>query len=145
MKALSILPVVTAAIAGMIAIWSTSRKARNLLGTYNGKSRAALLKQHRPAIWIADALFLVGLWLGAGLYRVGGFANSDLRPLLWSFGLASVLPLVALAVVSAISGGSPKEAYVVFSLGQGSPLWITYGILGVGVLCFCLAVASLVT
>ena len=104
-----------------------------------------MLKQHRPAIWLANILFFVGLCFGVALYRVGDFANTDWRPLLWGFGLASVLPLLALAVVSLISGRSAKEAYVAFAWGQGSPIWATYGILGAGVVAFAFAVAGLGT
>lgn len=90
-------------------------------------------------------MFFVGLCFGVALYRIGGFGNTDWRPLLWGFGLASVLPLLALALVSLASGRSIKEAYVAFALGQGSPLWATYGILSAGVVAFAFAVASLGT
>ena len=141
----SISPVISGVIGGMIATWLTSRWARNLPTSYNRKSRNTLLKQHRPAIWSANVLFFVGLCFGVALYRVGGFANTDWRPLLWGFGLASVLPLLALAVVSLISGRSAKEAYVAFAWGQGSPIWATYGLLGAGVVAFAFAVAGLGT
>jgi hypothetical protein len=141
----SIRPVISGVIGGVIATWLTSRWARKLPTSYNRKSRSALLKQHRPAIWTANIVFFAGLVFGVALYRIGGFANTDWRPLLWGFGLASVLPLLALAVVSFISGRSAKEAYVAFAWGQGSPIWATYGILGAGVVAFAFAVASLGT
>lgn len=139
----SIRPVISGVLGGIIATWLTSRWARNLPTSYNGRSRAALLRQHRPAIWTANVLFFVGLCFGVALYRIGSFANTDWRPLLWGFGLASVLPLLAIAFVSFVSGRRTKEAYVAFALGQGSPLWATYGILGAGVVAFGFAVASL--
>lgn len=141
----SIRPVLSGVIGGVIATWLTSRWARNLPDDYNFKSRDTLLRQHRPAIWTANVLFFAGLCFGVALYRIGGYANTDWRPLLFGFGLASVLPLLALALVSVASGRSTKEAYVAFALGQGSPLWATYGILGAGVVAFAFAIASLGT
>ncbi len=139
----SIRPAISGVIGGIIATWLTSRWARNLPSHYQGWSRAYLLRRHRPAIWTANALFFIGLCCGIALYPMGGFANTDWRPLLLGFGLASVLPLLALAVVSLLSGRNVKEAYVAFALGQGSPLWVTYGILGAGAVSFFFALASL--
>ena len=141
----SIRPVISGVVGGMIATWLTSRWARNLPTSYNRKSRDMLLRQHRPAIWTANVLFFAGLCFGVALYRIGGFANTDWRPLLWGFGLASVLPLVAIALVSLVCGRNAKEAYVAFALGQGSPLWATYGILGAGAVAFLFAVAGVGT
>ena len=141
----SIRPVLSGVIGGVIATWLTARWSRRLPTSYNSKSRESLARQHRAAIWVANALFFAGLCFGVALYPLGGFANSDWRPLLWGFGLASVLPLLSLPVVSFFSGRSATEAYVAFSWGQGSPLWATYGILGAGVVAFVFAVASLGT
>ena len=141
----SIRPVISGVIGGIIATWLASRWARNLPASYNFKSRNALFKEHRLAIWVANTLFFVGLFFGVALYRIGGFADTDWRPLLWGFGLASVLPLLALAVMPLVSGRSIKEAYVAYALGQGSPLWATYSILGAGTVAFFFAVASLGT
>lgn len=139
----SIRPVLSGVVGGMIATWLTSRWARNLPNRYNGSSRDALARRHRPAIWTANGMFFLGLFLGLALYRIGGFASTDWRPLLWGFGLASVLPLLAIPCVSVLAGRGVKEAYVAFALGQGSPLWATYGILAAGVVAFVFAVASL--
>jgi len=141
----SIRPVLSGIVGGIIATWITSRLVRSLLRSYNSRSRESLLKQHRVAIWVANTLFFAGLCVGIALYPLGGFANTDWRPLLWGFGLASVLPLIALGLIPLISGRSVKETYVAFSWGQGSPLWVTYGILGAGVVAFAFAVASLGT
>ncbi|WP_448142743.1 hypothetical protein [Stenotrophomonas bentonitica] len=139
----SIRPAISGVIGGIIATWLTSRWARSLPSHYKGWSRTYLLRRHRPAIWTANVLFFIGLCCGIALYPVGGFANTDWRPLLLGFGLASVLPLLALAVVSLLSGRNVKEAYVAFALGQGSPLWVTYGILGAGAVSFFFALAIL--
>ena len=137
----SIRPILSGVAGGVIATWLTTRLARSLPESYNAKPRDVLLRQHRVAVHTANALFLAGLFLGVALYPLGGFANTDATPLLWGFGLASVLPLVALYFVSVGFGRSAKEAYVAFAIGQGAPIWMTYGILGAGVVAFLFAVA----
>jgi len=102
-----------------------------------------LVKDHRVAIASGNVLFLAGLVIGISLYKFGDFANTDWRPLGLGFGLASVLPLVAIASVSLASGRSVREAYVAFSWGQGTPSYVTYGILGAGVVAFVMSIASL--
>ena len=72
----SIRPVLSGVAGGIIATWLTSRWARRLPSTHNGKSRHALLRQHRPAIWTANTLFFLGLFLGVALYRIGGFDST---------------------------------------------------------------------
>lgn len=141
----SLSPVLSGVAGGIIATWLTSHWSRRLPSRHNGKSRALLLRQHRPAIWTANTLFFLGLIFGVALYRVGGFENTDWRPLGLGFGLASVLPLLAILAVSVICGRDPREAYVAFSLGQGMPLWATYGLLGAGSVAFAFALAGLGT
>jgi hypothetical protein len=141
----SIRPVLSGVAGGIIATWLTSRWSRRLPSRHNGKSRDLLLRRHRPAIWTANALFFLGLVFGVALYRIGGFDSTDWRPLGLGFGLASVLPLLAIFVVSILSGRSPREAYVAFSFGQGMPLWATYGLLGAGSVALVFVLASLGT
>ena len=141
----SLRPVLSGVAGGIIATWLTSRWSRRLPSSHNGKSRGALLRQHRPAIWTANTLFFIGLIVGVALYQIAGFESTDWRPLGLGFGLASVMPLLAIFVVSIISGRDPRGAYVAFSFGQGMPLWATYGLLGAGSVAFVFAVASLGT
>lgn len=141
----SIRPVLSGVAGGIIATWLTSRWSRRLPSRHNGKSRDALLRQNRPAIWTANTLFFLGLIFGVALYRIGGFDNTDWRPLGLGFGLASVLPLLAIFIVSILSGRDPRAGYVAFSFGQGMPLWATYGLLGAGSVAFVFALTSLAT
>jgi len=141
----SIRPALSGVAGGMIATWLVSYWARRLPSTYKSKSRSALLKQHRLAVGAANALFFLGLLAGVALYWVGDFAATDHRPMLWAFGLASVLPLTTIALVSFLSGRRLPEAYVAYSWAQGSPIWATYSLLGAGVIAFFFAVASLGT
>lgn len=138
-------PAVSGVIGGSIAAMLVARWARNLPASFNFKSRQTLRKQHRSAIWTANVLFFAGLLFGLALYPLGGFSDNDWRPLLWGWGLASLLPLVALPTISLVAGRDVKEAYVAYALAQGSPLWATYGILGAGVVGFCFAVGDVLT
>jgi hypothetical protein len=137
-------PAISGVIGGTLATWLTARLARNLPHHYNRTSRETLLRRHRPAIWTANVLFFAGLFVGIALYPLGGFADTDWRPALFGFGLASLLPLLALAAISLLAGRDIREAYVAFALGQGSPLWATYGLLGAGTVGFCFALAHLI-
>lgn len=139
----SISPVVGGVVGGILATWLTSRWSRNLPTGYRGSSRARLRTQHRLAIWTANVMLFVGLFSGLALYPLYGLAQTDWRPVLWMFGLASVLPLLAIAVVSFYSGRRLKEAYVAYALGQGAPLWVTYVPLGAGLVAFGFALATL--
>jgi hypothetical protein len=58
-------------------------------------SREELLNHHRAAVYVANGLFLLGLFAGIALYPLGGFANTDWQPFGVGYGLASVLPLLA--------------------------------------------------
>jgi hypothetical protein len=141
----SIRPILSGLAGGIIATWLTSRWSRSLPRHYGAKSREALLEHHRVAVYSANALFLLGLCTGITLYPNGGFAQSDWRPFGLGFGIASVLPLLALAVTSWATGRNVREAYVAFAWGQGTPISATYGILGAGVVTFFWAVISLGT
>lgn len=139
----AIRPVISGLIGAIITSWLVSRWARTLPQSYRGKTRTGLARQHRAAIRAANGLFLAGLFIGVGLYSYPGFASTDWRPACLGFGLASVMPLFAIAVISRARNKSLKEAYVAFALGQDTPIWATYGILGAGVVAFCFAVPAL--
>jgi hypothetical protein len=136
-------PVISGLVGAIITGWLVSRWARTLPPSYRGKTRTELARQHRASVRAANGLFLVGLLVGVGLYSFPGFASTDWRPACLGFGLASVMPLFAIAVISRVRSKSLKEAYVAFALGQDTPIWATYGILGAGVVAFCFAVSAL--
>jgi hypothetical protein len=138
-------PVLSGIVGGIIATWLIRYWSRRLPSSWRSQPREALLRRHRAAVRAGNALFFIGLVAGVSLYWIGGFASTDYRPMLWAFGLASVLPLAAIGLLSVVSRRSASEAYVAFSLGQGTPIWATYGLLGAGVVAFFFAVASLGT
>lgn len=139
----TIRPVLSGLVGGAIATWLTARWARKLPSTYNAKSRDTLLRQHRLSTWVANALFIAGILFAIALYPLGGYAQSDPVPMLWGSGLACVLPLLALGLIPLVTGRNVKEAYIAFSWAQDTPLWLTYTVLGAGVVAFGFALASL--
>jgi hypothetical protein len=141
----AIRPILSGLAGAIIASALVSYWTRRLPESFNEKSREVLLREQRAAVWSANALFFAGILLGLAMYQFGGFARTDWRPLGIGFGLGSVLPLVALVLIPFLSGRSVAEAFVAFASGQGSPLWVTYGILGAGVVALVLALAAFVT
>ena len=117
----SLRPILSGLAGGAIATWLTSRWSRRLPSRYGLKSRDLLLRQHRASAYCANVLFFLGLCLGIALYPLGGFSDSDWRPLGLGFGAASVAPLLALPVVSFLTGRSAREAYVAFAWGRAPP------------------------
>lgn len=141
----SIRPILTGLAGAAIAAWLGTRWAKSLPQGYRAKSREQLLQEHKVAVYTANALFLAGLFLGIALYKFGGYPGTDLWPIAIGFGVASAAPLLALLVIPALSGRSIAEAYVAFAWGQGTPIWATYGILGLGLLALIWALAKLGT
>jgi hypothetical protein len=124
-------PIITGLIGGVIATWLMARWAKNLPQTFSGKSNGQLLHEHRWAVWLANALFLAGIGIALVMYKIGGYPGTDLTPILLGFGLAGVMPVLALLAVPLARGQRPAEALYAFSVGQHSPMGVTYGILAV--------------
>lgn len=141
----SIQPVLSGIVGATIATLIGSYLSRRFPQSYDSKSRESLLKEHRLAIRIANASFFVALCFGIALYPLGGYARNDWRPLLLGIGLGSVLSLLLLPLVSLLGGRSAREAYVAYGCSEGFPLWVTYGLLGAGVVAFVFALVNFYT
>lgn len=138
-------PGLSGVVGGIIATWLVAYWARGLQTHYRGGSRAALRRRHRTTIWVANTLLFVGLFAGLALYPLGGFARNDHRPALLGFGLAALLPLLALIVIPFLTGRSIREAFVAFAVGQGAPVWATYLPLAGGLVCLVAALVGFLT
>ena len=125
-------PIITGLVGGLIATWLTARWAKTLPREFSGKSNERLSRDHRLAVWLANALFLAGLGIGLAMYKIGGYPGTDLTPLFLGFGFSGSMPLAALLIVPRIRGQRPAEAFYAFSVGQQSPMAVTYGILAMG-------------
>jgi hypothetical protein len=120
-------PVVSGLIGAAVSIWLTRRWAKTLPTTFASKSIAKIVEENRTAVRVANAMFFVGLFTGVALYQFAGYSNRDWRPLAIGFGVACTMPQIALATIAWLSGRQAKEAFVAFSIGQGTPMWATYG------------------
>ena len=125
-------PIISGLIGGIVATWLTVRWAKTLPQTFSGKSNGQLLREHRWAVWLANALFLAGLGVGLAMYKLGGYPGTDLTPLFLGFGLSGVMPVLALLAIPLARSQRPAEAFYAFSVGQSCPMGVTYGILAVG-------------
>ncbi|TCZ80379.1 hypothetical protein [Lysobacter sp. N42] len=141
----SIRPVISGLLGGTIASWLVARWARTLPSHYGAVPRESLLRRHRVAVYTSNGLFLGGLGFALWLYTAGGFAETDPRPMAIGYGIASTGPLLALTLISLVTGRSIREAYVAFAWGQGSPIWATHGILVPGVVALIWGLAKLGT
>jgi len=126
-------PTVGGVTGGVIATWLLVYWARGLQTHYRGWSRAALRRRHRTT-----------MLTGVALYPLGGFASNDHRPALIGFGLASLLPLLALVITPFLTGRSVRESFVAFALGQGAPVWATYLPLAGGLVCLVVAMVGFI-
>lgn len=137
-------PVESGLIGAAVATVLTGWWSRRVPSHYQGWSRAALYRRHRTEVRIANGLFIAGLLLGVALYPLGEYARTDPRPLLLGFGLASLMPLMALVVVPWLSARSIRAAFVAFSHGQGAPLWVAFPPLAAGLVALCFGIVGLV-
>jgi len=135
---------VSGVVGGTLAAWLVAYWARGLQTHYRGWSRAALRRRHRTTIWAANSLLFVGLLAGLALYPLGAFASNDHRPALIGFGLASLLPLLALVIIPFLTGRSVREAFLAFAVGQGAPVWATYLPFAGGLVCLVVALLGFV-
>ena len=141
----TIRPLFSGLVGAAIAVWLNAKLMRWVPETYDSMTPEELLGQHAVAVKLANVLFIAGIFFGVALYKFASFSDSDWRPMALGFGLASVMPLIALPLISVAMGRSPKAAYAAFAIGQKTPVFVTYGILGLGVVAFFFAVASLGT
>ena len=128
----AIRPIISGLLGATIAIWLTSRWEKSLPRSLAGKSNEELLRQHKVTVLAANILFFAGLAIGLAMYKLGGYLSTDMTPLLVGFGFSGFMPLLALVSVPLLRGQRPIEALYAFSVGQKSPMAVTYGILGVG-------------
>lgn len=87
-------------------------------------------RMHRLAVGVGNTGFILGLASGYAMHRFGGFAQTDPTPFLLGFGLAGLLPMLALLGIPRVRGQRPIEALYAFSGGRSAPRWATYAVLG---------------
>jgi hypothetical protein len=120
-------PIVSGLIGAVVSLWLGRRWAKTLPETFASKSIEQIRFENRAAVSIANAMFFVGLCIGLAMYKIGGYSNNDMAPLAIGFGFAGVMPVVVLAVTATFTRRNVSEAFAAFSIGQGTPMWATYG------------------
>jgi hypothetical protein len=141
----SVRPIVSGLIGGVVAVWIGRAWSKWVPTERARKPAAALVRENRVGIFVANALFFAGLIGGVLLYQLGYFPTNDWRALGLGFGFATTSPLIWLYVYSGISGRAAKDVYVAYSISQKTPTMVFYGIIVLGVICFIAAITSLVT
>jgi hypothetical protein len=124
-------PVVSGLSGSVITVLLMRRWAKTLPTTYASKPIQKISQEHRLSVTLGKALFFTGLCIGVAMYQFGGYSNHDLAPLAVGFGFACAAPIAAIWIISKSQGRDPREAFVAFSIGQGVPMWATYGSLGI--------------
>jgi hypothetical protein len=126
-------PVISGIVGGLIAMGLAWLWSGLLPKGYNGKSPEILKSQYRVEVWLANAASALGMVGGLAMYRWGGFASNDLRPLALCFGFALSAPLVVLPLVAFARGARPSEAFVAYALAQKTPPFLLFPLLALGI------------
>jgi hypothetical protein len=137
-------PVTCGLIGGIVAIFFCHLLSRWVPHVCNGKDGDALVREYRPAIWLANFLWFGGLMAGTASYGLGYFPNTDWHGLALGFGGGSVAALMGIPLAAVVMGKNFKEAYVAFAISQQAPLLVVYGILVFGVAVFGAASVELI-
>jgi hypothetical protein len=138
-------PVVSGLSGSVITVLLMRRWAKTLPTTYASKPIQQISQEHRLSVTLGKALFLAGLCIGVAMYQFGGYGNHDMTPLAAGLGFACAAPIAAIWIISKLQGRDPREAFVAFSIGQGVPMWATYGSLGIFAFIAIFGAAKIVT
>ena len=133
METMSLGPVVSGLVGGVLATLLCSAWSRWVPEVCNRKSASVLLRQNRPAIWTVNAIFFAGIGLALWLYNTDYFPSNDWRGLGFGLGIGCASVFLILPLFSLVGGRSPKEAFVAYAIAQRTPIFVLYTILVFGV------------
>jgi len=102
---------------------------RFLVKEYRGRSKQDLIAEHKNILIVANILFFVGVFVAMGMYLFGGYSPYDLTPIFIGLGLAGLLPILSIIVISRLTRKSVNEVFVAFSMNQGVPMFYLLGAL----------------
>ena len=145
MDASIIRPLISGLVGAGITILLMRRWSKSLPQLYATKPIAQIAQENRVSTVMGNALFFAGLLGAIAMYKIGHYKSTDMTPFLLGFGSACVMPLIAIPAVAAVSGRRPSEAFVAFSVCQGTPMWATYGTLAIGTFLLVFGVIRIVT
>ena len=133
MDTVSLGPVVSGLVGGVVAMLLCGAWGRWVPDVCNRKSASVLLRQNRAAIWTVNALFFAGIGLALWFYNTGYFPRTDWRGLGFGFGIGCVSVFLVLPLFALAGGRSPKEAFVAYAIAQKAPMVVLYALLVLGV------------
>jgi hypothetical protein len=126
-------PVLSGVIGGAIAMALAWLWSGWLPKGQNGKSPEALRTEYKTEVWLANSATGLGLLGGIAMYKWGGHASNDWRPLALCLGFAFSAPLAVLPLVASVCGRRPGEAFIAYALAQKTPPFILFPLLALGI------------
>jgi len=141
----SVRPVISGLIGGAIAIAFCRTISRWTPREYAGKRAESLVRQHRPAIWLANACLFSGLLAGIAIYQGGLLADDDWRGIAIGAGGGCCTALLVLPAIALLRGRRVRDAYVAYAMAQRTPAPLLYGALALIIGSFTAAATSLLT
>jgi hypothetical protein len=120
-------PVVSGFAGSVISLLLMRRWAKTLPTTYASKPIEQISQENRFTVTLANSVFIAGLGVGFAMYQFRGYDSHDFTPIAVGFGIACAAPIAIIWAISKRQGRSCREAFVAFSIGQGVPMWATYG------------------
>ncbi len=128
------------AIAIGLGVWWKRRQSADLL-----RVREAVYENHKVAVIMASLLFFAGVGVTFWLYHAGGFDNNDPIPFGLGVGGGCVMALLTLVVFPLLTGRSIRQAFIAFAASEGVPPYLTFTILGAGVVGFLFALGAMLS
>ena len=98
---------------------------------------------HKVTVYLANFLCFAGLVSSLLFYKYGGYENNSWTPLGLGAGGGCVAALLTLLILPLVTGRSIKHAFIPFAQSEGGPVFLTFGIMGAGVVGFLFALAGL--
>ncbi len=137
-------PVLSGLIGGALAIflgaWWKRRQPAELR-----RAREEIYENHKVAVVVASLLFFAGIGVSLWLYQTGVFENNDPIALGLGVGGGCALTLLTLVVFPLVTGRSIRQAFIAFAGSEAGPPFLTFTILGLGVVGFLFALGGLLT
>ena len=130
-------PGLSGIIGGAIAYWLAKKLAHQVPGNFNGKNAKRLVEENRWRILGANTAFFGTIFVCLALFKTETIPSKGAHIGGLVFGSILLAPVVFLLATS-LFGGHQKiaEALVAYAISQKSPLWVLYGMVGLGALAY---------
>jgi fumarate reductase subunit D len=137
-------PGLSGLIGGAIAYWLAKKFAHQVPGNFNGKNAKRLVEENRWRILGANTAFFGTILVCLALFKTETIPSTDARIGGLVFGSVLLAPVIFLLGTSLFSGRHRiAEAFVAYAISQKTPLWILYGMCGLGAAVFAAALFAM--